>query len=70
MIKGSRNCNLYGIEGYNIPKTCVTLERPRSFLISKSKNNHYLTTLMEEKKMIPAPGQYELAGNLLMKKKI
>eukprot|EP00347_Sterkiella_histriomuscorum_P012830 403367062 len=70
MIRQSRNQSSFGIDGYYVPDNQAHLEKPKTFLITQSKNNDFISQVQKQTRDLPAPNQYETQVNLLMKKNI
>lgn len=70
MINASRNKSSFGIEGYKMPDNKAHLERPHTFMISKTDNMDFISQIVKQKNLIPACNQYETEVNLLMKKNL
>ncbi|CDW89632.1 UNKNOWN [Stylonychia lemnae] len=56
--------------GYYVPDNYSYIDKPRTFMISKSKNKDFISTVVKQKQNIPGPQHYETQVNLLMKKNI
>ena len=53
-----------------MPDNRAYLEKPQSFMISKTKDMDFISQEVKKKGYIPASNQYETQVNLLMKKNI
>lgn len=53
-----------------MPNNDAYLEKPRTFMITKSHKNDYLHALMKEKANVPSPDKYTHPPTLLFKKNI
>jgi hypothetical protein len=70
VIKGSRNNDMFGIDGYYVPDNKAYIEKPHAFMISKTQNQDFMSKVLKLKANMPAPTDYETQVNLLMKKNL
>jgi hypothetical protein len=59
MIRASRNQSEFGIDGYYVPDNYAHLEKPKTFMISKSKDKDFISTVTKQKAFLPGPAHYE-----------
>lgn len=64
-----RKKNVWGIEGYDLPKFNAYLDKVRNVRIVKDQKKNYLDDLEKMKANIPAPCTYNIEGSLINPKR-
>ena len=63
-----RKKSIWGIDGYELPKFNVHLDKVRQVKIIKDNRPSFLDEAVKSKRFVPDPAIYELSGNLINKK--
>ena len=61
--------NIWGIEGYDLPKFDVNFDKVRKVKMIKDNRPSFLDEAVKIKKFVPEPTLYEVSGNLINSKK-